>query len=350
MARDFNGTTDGLSGTVTAMDSGGWSIGCWYNADTTGEGELGTLIDVSDGARADGLTLRCAGFGLNLLGLSMAVGASSATDMFTQTATGKFVTGSWQCVVGASDGSNTAANSHIYTGDTAAVMGETTPNSTQNGTGSRLTGVTNALVGKETAGASTFDGRVAFAFAVPFQMTADEAERFRQGDLSVLYRDGTQPRFILPLDSPNNAIDLANQLTFTVTGATYAEQPPISANLTPAGMEDTFAIANVVVSGSMATETDTPNAGSALVVTTGTQATETDTPNAGTSLMVIAGVLATETDTANAGSALVGGGVLGSMATETDTANHGSYAISGIYYDERTLYIYPESRTMNIIE
>ncbi|MGE3835239.1 MAG: hypothetical protein AB7H43_10680 [Acidimicrobiia bacterium] len=229
-ARDFNGSTDLLSRTVAALDSGAVSVGCWFYADSTGEGELGTLINVTAAGRPDGIALRCAGFGLNLFGWSVPFGSSDADDVYTQSATSRLVTGAWQCIVATADGGTNPANMAIWLGTQSAAMAQPgTPFSTQSGAGSRLTSVTAARIGTNGDGSATWDGRIAHPFIVPWQMTQAEAEAYRLGRLGALLRGGT-PRSIVQL-SAGAAVDLADSTLWTATGTTDIEGPPVNARL-----------------------------------------------------------------------------------------------------------------------
>lgn len=84
-------------------------------------------------------------------------------------------------------------------------------------------------------------------------------------------------------------------------------------------------VSAVLVAGSLATETDTANAGVTNISRVGTQATETDTANAGVRYIRKTGTLVTETDTGRTGTPVVV--KQGALATETDSAFAGALAI-----------------------
>jgi hypothetical protein len=219
-ALDFDGVNDYVTGTITAVDTGGWTMLGWHYADTTGEGELGTIMSTGKGGVPVGQGLGVAGFGLNIYGVSQRFATQDAYEQFSG-----LDTGAWRCVAATQDGSTTGSNGTAYEGAEAAVMAALTTFGNQAGTGARDTGLVSAYIGNYSDGSQTWDGRLAYLAFVPRVMTLLDVERFRRGDWSVLW-DQAPPRFFVTF-AGGAATEIVSGSAWTVSGAVDATGPTL---------------------------------------------------------------------------------------------------------------------------
>lgn len=136
--------------------------------------------------------------------------------------------GTWVCLVGVISDTTTAANNKIYLGAPATVMAAAAHAADTNGVGSVTTN-TSSQIGKTGTATSAVNADIAQAFCVPWAMTLDEVERFRQGDWSVLFAHGI-PNFFFPMEAGGAALrDFGvNAQNATITGTPdVVEDPPI---------------------------------------------------------------------------------------------------------------------------
>lgn len=247
MARDFDGTTSVISGTVTAIDTGDWTIIGWVNLDGAGESSSGRFLTVSNGSsevhaflNADASRhMRC-----NAL-------YTGGVGPATTTTNEALSTGTWYCVAGTFSASDKKCR--IYYGTQSAAMAECTYSSQVAAGTTRTTGATTAYVGNNNAATRTHDGRISHIGYLPWGMTVAEMEQFRLGDLTALYVHGT-PRLVALLDSPDNTAvpDLSgNGVALTATSTAVAEGPPVGMRWGTGGPTSVLAVA----SGSSATVT-----------------------------------------------------------------------------------------------
>jgi hypothetical protein len=208
LALDYNGTTDVVAATITSV-SGACTFGAWVYGDSAGENNAGRIMD--DGGIV---------FTINNTGAPN-VNAYQASRSTTNTVTtdNAFVASTWQCVIARHPGGSDDIEIVIGDLDTPMALSGTTANAA----GTMIRG-TALKIGNRNAGDRAFDGRIARAFMVPWQMTTPECEAFRLGRVGVLYAHGT-PRIFYPYAS---AIDLSGSgANGTITGAVAAEGPPI---------------------------------------------------------------------------------------------------------------------------
>lgn len=230
MSRTFTGANttprlDRTLGATTPPSSGAFSVGCWVNMASWVTGRTFIITGTSD-ALGSGLLSGAATAQRFRLKVNCAT-----TDMVVEVAAGG--TGAWRCVVAVYNNSLTATNNNIYTGDLTTVMSSQAHVTDTNGSGA-VSGSTAATIGKNSGSGTAIDGKIAQAFWVPWAMTLDEIERFRQGDWTALFRGGT-PTFFVPMEGGSAATyDLAVPGAWTVTSTpTVAEDPPISFGLKP---------------------------------------------------------------------------------------------------------------------
>jgi hypothetical protein len=216
VAREFDGASGMVAVTLSsAITTGDFSIGCWFNADTAGEGTAGRIWYPDAGNDKAALLVANTNTAIQFV----------ASAGFQSIANTTLSLGNWQCVVGRYNDSTGAGT--IILGSLSAAMAAATL--TTNTTDIAGTVSATGYLGNQAADDRTFDGRIARFFIVPWLMTVPECESYRQGNMGVLYAHGT-PRLFLPLTSPTaaSAEDLSgNAASGTVTSATAAEDPPV---------------------------------------------------------------------------------------------------------------------------
>lgn len=221
MSRDFDGADDKLAVSgATAADTGSWTIGMWVNLDGAGEGNAGNFFVTSNATqrlRIDGVTGTFAAL------------QSSTTVSAERRSSKTIIDGKWYCIFGTYRNSDRTC--HVYWGDLATAVAESTGGAVNNtGTGTRNTGATTYNIGNNAGTTATCDGRIERALFLPWEMTVDEMERFRHGDMSVAYDHG-QPYGVWPLTSPtvSQNEDLSGH-GYNLTesgGLAVAEGPPV---------------------------------------------------------------------------------------------------------------------------
>jgi len=224
MARRFDGgsATDKIA-TVSGSTVPPFSIGCWIKMIAYATGRIiagaGTTNSSHSGLQTGASTAQR--FGLRCL--------NATTHMVCEVTAP--ATGAWICVVGVCTDNLTAANNKIYTGSQSSAMAAQTHQSDTNGVGAATTN-SSGQIGKSGTATSAVNGDIAQAFSVPFAMTADEVERFRQGDWSVLWRGGI-PNFFVPMEAGGAGLrDLGLAVNWVITGTPdLVEDPPIASGL-----------------------------------------------------------------------------------------------------------------------
>lgn len=223
MAYSFpgGGGTERLTGTIAAP-AANMSVGCWINLAVIATGRsicgCGTTDANFSGLMTSSSVTTRLRFKINL----------ATTDVVVEWAAPTI--GTWTCVVCTFPTNTNAANSLIYHGTISSPMALQTHSVDTNGSGAVSMNTTGSI-GKNGSGSTGFQGSIFAPFMIPAVMTADEAERYRQGDWSVIYRNGT-PAFFLPLrGGDTEKVSLGGStLLWTTTGSpTNVEDPPIQA-------------------------------------------------------------------------------------------------------------------------
>lgn len=230
MARTFNGTTDIVAGTITAIADGDWTGGAWILPASAGEGNLGRIFDIND-AGSGGVFNFFVTTGLVLSGQ-----LHYATTDCASTSSTTFTASTWMCVFITHRASDNKAR--LFQGSQSVAVAETAYTTQTAGVGAFTVAGTLAKLGNRTDAARTFDGRIHSEFLLPREMSVDEMEQFRLGDWGVLWNGTVIPRFFCPMDSPTAAQieDLSgNSVAFTATGTTASEGAPV-----PGGFQGTF--------------------------------------------------------------------------------------------------------------
>lgn len=234
MSRTFTGSnnTNALSRTITNFGNSAFSVGAWLNFSSyaTGRGIVGAG---SSPTACHGLTTGA----VTAQRIAMRVDCATA-DVIAEVAAPN--TGGWYLVIGVQPTSVNVTSSllSIYLGDRSTPMALTTHATDANGSGA-ISSQTAGFIGKTSTASTAMAGSVFAPFVVPFAMTLDQCERFRQGDWAVLFAGGSAnpPRFFVPLNGGSAATyDLAVPGAWTVTNSpTVSEDPPV-AQLFPQSM------------------------------------------------------------------------------------------------------------------
>jgi len=183
MARLFNGTSDVITATMAAVDSGDWTMGCWFktNANTNYYG----LFAIATGADARIQEI--------FIEIPATTGESTfranqyaaTTNADTIPATGNAISnGVWYCFVAtfrASDG-----KIRIYKGTLTASMAEPTYFRQTVLAGARTTGGTAVNLGRFNATTALyFNGALAYPFFAKKEWTLAESEVYRHGRIPI---------------------------------------------------------------------------------------------------------------------------------------------------------------------
>lgn len=206
MAYSFTASSSNrISGKVLPIDTGGWSLGCWYYP-TSLTPDFAQLIHITNGSAAGGQQLCLDPGGGTPQGVRVSQ-VFTGNEVGVRTANNVLTSNAWNCIIGAHSGDTAAlGGDFVFLGTRSAAMADASA-ANVGATGTRQGGRGDATIGNFPASSLAPGGRIAQAFAVAFQMTLGEAERFRQGDWTVLYKNGP-PRFFLPLQGAGLA-DLA---------------------------------------------------------------------------------------------------------------------------------------------
>jgi hypothetical protein len=219
MSQEFTAaTTDNITGTITAVNTGPFTLGCWFYPPS--DPSLGRALCLGTGTVEQSIYFN------GTLHLRLLVNYSTLAVQRDATYAAY---NAWNCVCAVYNDSLTPSNHQIYTGTPSVAMADTTTGAGDVvGTGTRSTGLTNGRIGnRSSAQDRPFNGRIADAFMVPWAMTRDEAEQFRLGSRTVLFAHG-QPRFWLPLKTGTYDVGGGTGL-WTATGTVVTEDPPIRA-------------------------------------------------------------------------------------------------------------------------
>lgn len=190
MARDFDGVDDRVVGTITPVDSGDWTAGCWFYADViTGQTRDLIFIETAGGSSVQVLRVNSSSV---MRVLQVSSGTSADTVSTTTVATGQ-----WYCAFGtfrASDG-----KCRIFVGTQLVAVAELSYSAQPALTATRTTaGVTLGIGNSPTALSTDFDGRISRAFFTARELTLAEMNDFRRGTQPT--RDDTSLRVYWPLD------------------------------------------------------------------------------------------------------------------------------------------------------
>lgn len=222
MARFFDGVDDKIAATITAVDTGDWTMGGWLYATGAGEAGFGIAMNVQG---AGPTTVQYMGT-FNSATLYAAQGFTTTDASALQTVNG-FAFNKWHCAFATY--TDATRGIKLYRGDIAAAMAEVTYNALPvAGVGTRRTAGTTLGVGNNIATTQTWAGNIGHVMFARRLLTLDEMERFRQGARPVL--SSAVMVIDWPLDSPTaaQAEDLSgNGVNGTVTGSTAVEGPPV---------------------------------------------------------------------------------------------------------------------------
>lgn len=216
MAIDFDGTDDILNyGSPSHLDDlSNWTYCAWVRPDTLGELTFGTIMRKS--ASGPGRTM-------NNEGTNQLRGAASraTTNMNIYSANNTMVMGSWQFVAWTYDGTT----GKLFHGSPGGACAEVSYGSNTQGTGAMSSDASASLtVGNETGGATTYDGRIAYARIFNVALTANELTGVMYN--APVRRDACV--FDAWLDTTTGVDRSGNAVVPTVTGSpVLADNPPI---------------------------------------------------------------------------------------------------------------------------
>lgn len=217
MAKDFNGTTSRIEGTIAAYPAGDYTLGAWVLPDTTGEANNGGVLFLH-AATSTRMTWRCATSQDFLVAQTHVT-----TTALSQTSGTPLVLGEWQVLFATYRASDLTLR--LFRGDLDSAPAELSYTSQTAGVGAVTTG-TGLVVGNNAIQTITWDGRIEDPFIVPWEMTLAEMERFRQGDRAVLYERGA-PTFHGLLET--TAVDLSpSRIALTETSVSTVEGSPVA--------------------------------------------------------------------------------------------------------------------------
>jgi hypothetical protein len=213
-------TADGAKAqaTITAVDTGDWTIAAFINPTDAGQSNVGRILqaDFSGALKQD--------FRFSDASLHLAVAQSySGGSAFSATSTA--ITASvWSAVFA----TFTAADktTRVYIGTLSSAVAEAAYSSQSAGGGTRDTGGTRATVFNSGAGTGTFHGSLARVAFVNRLWRLDEMEAFRLG--WVPPKDGNE-RGLWLFDSPtaSQVEDCYGVANATATSLAVAEGPPV---------------------------------------------------------------------------------------------------------------------------
>jgi len=223
VARSFDGTTSRITGTLAEAvpTDADYTIGGWFFPTTTGEGANGTLLSLYLAGNAGIVGAVRFATGTDFKGVFV----HSVTNADTTTSGAPVATGQWNavfCTYRASD-----QTLRIYHGDLDTPVAETAYTAQISGVGTPTTGGVNVIVGNQSTQIWTHNGRIESPFIVPWEMTVPEMERFRHGDMSVLYERGN-PAFHGWFEPGPGVVDLAKRTPLTQSSVTVIEPPPVA--------------------------------------------------------------------------------------------------------------------------
>lgn len=223
MARSFNGTNSRITGTLASAftSDADWTVGAWFFPTNNGEGNNGALMTIWTAANAAILGAWRFATGTNFRGIVV----HSTTFAETTTSGNPVATGQWNalfCTYRASD-----KTVRIYVGDLDTAVAEASYSAQTAGVGTPTANPVNIILGNNETQAWTHNGRMESPFIVPWEMTVPEMERFRHGDMSVLYERGS-PAFHGWFEPGPGVVDLAKRTPLTQSSVTVIEPPPVA--------------------------------------------------------------------------------------------------------------------------
>jgi hypothetical protein len=222
---DFNATTSTIDGGTSgyAKADSPWSCAVWAKWDGAGEGSAGVFFAADTSA----LIFRLNGASTSIR-VRQVTGSTSA-DIITSAPS--FSTGVWYCLIATYDGP--LGRCHLWYGTETDRMQECTYSTNTAANAAATTWAERVYVGSDSGAARTFDGRLLHAACLDWVMDRDEMERYRTGDLSVLFARG-KPRLYFTLSDTHALVDSSRRGHVVVTANTAASSEM------PRGVQFTF--------------------------------------------------------------------------------------------------------------
>jgi hypothetical protein len=207
---------------VTALTTGDWTMGGWYNPVDAGGSNIGFMQGQANGSNPGTIVQR---YQIGAAGLTVSATLIFNTTNAVSTTSTTMTANAWNCVIVTYTSSDKTLR--IYMGTLASAMAQASYGTQTAGVGTANSNGTTLIIGDRQQADFDFNGKIARVFATQRVLSADEMERFRQGDWTALWNGTTTPLYYFPLDSANNSQDIVNQIVATVSGPTYSnEEPP----------------------------------------------------------------------------------------------------------------------------
>ena len=218
MAYTFDGVNDVITATITAVDTGDWTIGAWMNPESRGQADAGRVISISSASNTlqemqideDGTAI------IEVMQDYNTTNANAEGD-------DAFNLNEWTIVFATF--TESTKRCAIYTGTLTTPVTALPLSVDVAGVGTRQTGGVTARIGNDRAEDNTFDGRLAGAFFAKRLLTLADMERIRLGER--IYPDTTNLAGYWTLDA--DAKDRSgNGADGTVSGAVLSDGPGLA--------------------------------------------------------------------------------------------------------------------------
>lgn len=220
-------TAQTLQGSITAFTTADWTMGGWYKPNSAGGSNIGGMQFHTNGT-GPGTAIQRYQIGGGGTLIINANAAHSTTAASTATST-TMSSGAWNCVIVTYTASDKKLR--VYMGTASSAMTEASYSSQTAGVGTATTTGTTAQIGDRQQADFDWDGLIARVFATQRLLTTNEMERFRCGDWTGLFAGGVTPNYVLLCDQ-SGTTDIANNIAFTVSGATLSGDDPPGSPIT----------------------------------------------------------------------------------------------------------------------
>lgn len=214
MSRSFDGADSKItSSSITPVGTNKWTIACWINPNSVGEGSVGTmmLIDQSGAARQ---RLRLSGSG--------SLNCTQVFDTTDAVAIGTVLVsmGSWSCAFGTYDTAD--AKCRLYAGTETTPVAELSYSTQTTGSTTRQTNGNRITIGNNQGGTASFDGLISRIGLWTRLLSLQEMEDYRRGIVNL---NGCQNFYTLNHPDASINYDVVSGANGTNSGAVVASEP-----------------------------------------------------------------------------------------------------------------------------
>ena len=210
MAYNFDGVDDVITATITAVDTGDWTICAWVYPETRGELNQGSIFRVSTGAAVTRQALA-----LTSSGMSTTQAYPSPTCIAIASSVPTL--NSWSFVCGTFNSST--VHCALYLGTLTTAVEALSLSTDTAGGGSRSTAGTSVTIGNNPDTTTTFDGSIEHAFFFKRLLSTTEMEAIRLGRRPAPDTTNLVCYYPLTADAKDRS---GNGADGTVTGAVLA--------------------------------------------------------------------------------------------------------------------------------